>query len=246
MSYGLHLNRLKSTIDAAFVPVLISVSLLGSFWCDATAKPALAMTTTETNSRRSSNSVTRIQSQCHCRQVVLDISWGVLPEQHKDQQKVVNCHCRQCRKYHTTAYTSYLVVNEKGHRSEDCGSSGRVSIRRGRDKIGTFRHSCKELGTNVERWYCTECSSKLLSKRQLPQEEEQETTSINITSWFVNLGPLKEETVPVEYTSQWRLQLENETSNLHLEEKCSWMDALPKHAPPRRMPALPNSSSAFW
>ena len=155
-----------------------------------------------------------IQSQCNCRQVVLDIDITALSADVSSSGQVFNCHCASCRKYHTSAYTSYLRV-----------SSHQLSIRRGKDLIGKYMkdtpRSDESEHSYLERWYCTNCSSKLVSVDMSNDEQ----------SYFVNLGPLNEDTVPTSYSSRWKEQLKQKESNLHVEDTSSWTRALPNYVP---------------
>jgi hypothetical protein len=165
-----------------------------------------------------------IQSQCNCRRIVLDIT---LPKYYDDafvyskakqlQAQVCNCHCIRCRKYHTSAYTSYLKV-----------AKHQVSIRKGEDMIGKFTlladHTTSTSADycdhgKLERWFCTGCSSKLQSIDKVNE----------IQYCLVNMGPLNEATIPLSYTSKWREDLKQKENNLHSESMACWTIALPNY-----------------
>ena len=75
-----------------------------------------------------------LQSKCLCRQVIIDISLPSNQNNNLTYAKVWNCHCVNCRKYHMTAYASYLQVKRS-----------QVIVRRGHDVIGKFTSSCKAI-----------------------------------------------------------------------------------------------------
>lgn len=135
---------------------------------------------------------TTIHSSCNCKKVVIEIQLREHQNANgnKADNDVINCHCSFCRKYHTSGFTSFLTLDKKD-----------VSVRRGIKKIGIFLSECEELGGPVERWFCTECSSKLLSmplssddiekdsRDRIKKDGEKTTTTI----CYVNLGPMQDD-----------------------------------------------------
>jgi len=187
-----------------------------------------------------------IRSSCHCGSLVIDVSfwnwnwnWDWNPdaiEKHENARGkdicARNCHCGSCRRYHTGAFVSFLETD-----------SSRISVRSGRDKIGKYPSTCKELGP-VERWFCRDCSSKLLTiPRHLSASLEktavtdggsdssanEETDPIErTTKCRLNLGPVVEDGIPPDVTNSWREQLERPENNLHSGESSAiWTRALP-------------------
>lgn len=156
-----------------------------------------------------------LQSKCRCRKVIIDISLPSNPNNNLTYAKVWNCHCVNCRKYHMTAYASYLQVKRS-----------QVIMRRGHDVIGKFTSSCKAIeGTDndIERWYCTKCSGKLLSAVG--------TSNENDNCW-VNMGPLKDESIPQLHAKRWAQQLKQIENNIQSQSTtdnntCRWINALP-------------------
>uniref|UniRef100_A0A6U9YP86 CENP-V/GFA domain-containing protein n=1 Tax=Pseudo-nitzschia australis TaxID=44445 RepID=A0A6U9YP86_9STRA len=136
---------------------------------------------------------TRIRSRCHCGSLELLIDvWAsrnpnVKKEETNDENeadndsddndnentthrvhrdRAINCHCQGCRRYHTGAFASFLETD-----------SSNIHVAKGRDKIGKYASDCKELGP-VERWFCTDCSSKLLTLPVLqPQPHASKSSS---------------------------------------------------------------------
>jgi hypothetical protein len=180
---------------------------------------------------------TTIHSSCNCRNVEIEIQLQHPLREHqnandnKADNDVINCHCSFCRKYHTSGFTSFLRVDKKN-----------VVVRHGNNKIGIFRSECKELGP-VERWFCTECSSKLLSM-PLPDDDTDKDSSDKIkkderstTNCHVNLGPIQDGDQQVEdeiispvLLTHWKERLEQEENNLHYNDGGGggvWVKALP-------------------
>ena len=145
-----------------------------------------------------------LQSRCNCGKVIIDIS---LLASTNLQKNAWNCHCESCRRYHTTAYTSYINVSED-----------QINIHQGRKDIGKFVSSCQSMkgaADDIERWYCTQCSSKLLSKDKRND------------CYWVNLGPIKEDTIPKSNINRWKEQLQQIENNIHTGSSCKWLHALP-------------------
>ena len=95
----------------------------------------------------STTMITNIQSICDCGSVVVDVSI----EQNDNTTGAINCHCTGCRRYHTGPFISFLKTD-----------MSKICIRQGKEKIGKYLSNCNELG-RVERWFCVDCSSKILS-----------------------------------------------------------------------------------
>jgi hypothetical protein len=121
----------------------------------------------------------------------------------------VDCHCRSCRKYHVSAFTSYLVL-----------PGSRVNIQtETSDGIRTYRDSCSELG-EVERLACSQCHTKLATR---PIEKENDTTSSSSddSKILVNMGSLVDTTIPDKLAFSWRSQ----RTPWQMSQQASWMHA---------------------
>ena len=164
-----------------------------------------------------------LQSECHCGKVVMDIS---LPREYSSDEsvKVWNCHCCSCRKYHTAAYVSYLQIPKDW-----------VSISN-QGMIGKYISSCSSKYNNVnkviERWYCTECSSKLLSV-YTTNASGIESAQEQSNDYLINLGPINSDTIPQTQSHQWKQQLKQIENNLQSSEEpscsCRWAGVLPSN-----------------
>ncbi len=180
------------------------------------------------NSRIGKNN--SIQSICDCGSVVVDVQIDCT-------EYAINCHCTGCRRYHTGPFTSFLKTD-----------LSEISIRRGKEKIGKYFSECKELGP-VERWFCMDCSSKIISAPQsissystndsgggkrgndydnnynatIKGQTSEFCTSNGkpnqATTCFVNLGPVVDNDISPTITSVWKDQLEQENNNLHFEKR---------------------------
>jgi hypothetical protein len=203
-----------------------------------TAVLALSMSQVTTG-RISTTSATNIRSICNCGSVVVDVYF----DQNDNTASAINCHCEGCRRYHTGPFTSFLKTDES-----------RISIREGDDKIGKFSSNCNELGP-VERWFCMDCSSKILSvPRPLSSYsddnavEDKHNTNSNrkenagneetcipkakrkpVSKCFVNLGPVVEDGISPTITGDWKEQLERIENNLHFDNASGvWVRARPE------------------
>ena len=208
-----------------FVSIRLTSSLLSTTMtssinkhsCSTSAKKFL--TTNPNYGGDDSNTI--IQSECSCGKVVIDIS---IP--HDSYPKVWNCHCRHCRKYHTAAYVSYLQLQKNQI----------VSIRN-EDMIGKYVSTCQSFhdsNKRIERWYCRECSSKLISV--VPSSSGNNTTSHDRKSidYLVNLGPINSKTIPQTNSDRWKHQLKQVEHNLNTlpeqeSQSCRWAGALPSN-----------------
>ena len=120
----------------------------------------LIIYTTSVMSLAKSNNFSTVQSVCACGRIQLETSWV------SSLTPAITCHCRRCRKYHLTAFTSYLQVEKD-----------QISIVKGNDQdIQVYQDSCDQVG-RVDRLQCVHCNSKLAT--QIPQES---------TAWL-NMGP---------------------------------------------------------
>ena len=189
---------------------------------------ALALKMPPKRNQGSANRTTaNIQSVCDCGKMAIEVSIG----QNDSMVGAINCHCTNCRRYHTGPYTSFLKTN-----------ISQVSIRRGKKKIGKYLSHCNELGP-VERWFCVDCSSKMLSVPQSQSSSDidadkkgisnrddklsdgtanvhQSKEECNIdANCFVNLGPVVEQRIPPTITDFWKEELTKEENNIHFDER---------------------------
>lgn len=85
-----------------------------------------------------------LKGSCSCGSVQINVN-GVTSE-----SLTVDCHCPYCRKYHVSAFSSYLIASEDAVTIEG-------------DSITTFQDKCDELG-NVSRMFCSKCFAKLATR----------------------------------------------------------------------------------
>ena len=115
----------------------------------------------------------------------------------------VDCHCPNCRKYHVTAFATYLLIPKS-----------QVTIEG--ETVKTFRDSCEEIGA-VDRIFCSQCFTKIASR---PVGEESTLSG----ELLVNMGPLNDTSIPDDYAALWRTR----RSQWQLSSKASWTDARPQ------------------
>jgi hypothetical protein len=128
-----------------------------------------------------------------------------------DKITAVDCHCRSCRKYHVSAFTSYLVLPGSQVNIQTEASNG----------IRTYRDSCSELG-EVERLACSECHTKLATR---PIENEMTGSSSDDAKILVNMGTLVDTTIPDKLAFSWRSQ----RAPWQTSQQASWMHAQPEY-----------------
>ena len=183
----------------------------------------------------SNNNCNVIQSQCQCGKVTINISLS------PNNNKVWNCHCPSCRKYHTSAYVSYLQIprdqlsisrivanneNDNGNDDEDDDDKHvKESMMIGRYTSSPCQTLLEEADNNnsnsnkvMERWYCTNCSSKLISviviRSSSSTASAHNNDNNNTEECLVNLGSLNQNTIPKSYSNRWKEQLKKIESNL--------------------------------
>jgi hypothetical protein len=148
------------------------------------------------------------------------------PEKDDDSVCTVDCHCRACRKYHVSAFTSYLVLSEK-----------KVHIpAEASDNIRIYRDSCVELG-EVERLACRKCHTKLATRpihASIENDANDETTGTSTSSdvdlkddkILVNMGSLVDSTIPDKLAFSWRSQRTPWLKSM--SQQASWLHAQPE------------------
>jgi len=112
-----------------------------------------------------------LAAKCACGEMTLRIKPTTM-----EILTVADCHCSRCRKYHVSAFASYLTVPKESVTVE--GSA-----------LFTFVDECNELGT-VERVSCGRCATKLAATQA--------------DTYHVCMGSLDEDTIPKEYSSKWQ------------------------------------------
>ena len=201
------------------------------------------------------NNCNVIQSQCQCGQVTINIS---LSPNNNNNSKVWNCHCPSCRRYHTSAYVSYLQIprdqlsfrivpnNENDINDDDDDGENVKSMMIGRYTSSLCQTLLEKADNNnsysnkvMERWYCTNCSSKLLSvigsRNSSSTVNANNNNNNNKDECLVNLGPLNQNTIPKSCSNRWKEQLKKIESNLVTQNEgqhpssCRWAGVLPSN-----------------
>ncbi|GKY99332.1 hypothetical protein MPSEU_000888200 [Mayamaea pseudoterrestris] len=166
-----------------------------------------------------------LRSACACGKVSLSIQYRSSSaasqiESASHSSQCLDCHCPDCRKYHDSAFVSYLKMDQSCIKVNDQSS-------RTTDDIVSYSDSCRQFGPS-ERISCRRCSSKLFTR--LRPQENQETLSTSDQPLnsppgdvLVNLGCVQDESIPKELALAWR------TSRLQYQEnyKAPWLDARP-------------------
>jgi len=118
-----------------------------------------------------------VRSRCQCGSVEMSFPiHSILPlEYGNDYKAAVDCHCRACRKYHVSAFCSYLLAK---HDAVDITGP----------TLKTYRDSCSQLGP-VVRMQCGACHSKMAT-RPLRVEARHGHQLL------VNMGAIDDRTLP--------------------------------------------------
>jgi hypothetical protein len=203
------------------------------------------------------NTCNVIQSQCQCGQVTINISLS--PNNNNDNSKVWNCHCPSCRRYHTSAYVSYLQIprdqlsirtlannDDDDDDDDDDDKSVKETMMIGRYTSSPCQTLLEKANNNnsnsnkvMERWFCTNCSSKLLSvivsSNSSSAANANNNDNHNKEECLVNLGTLNQNTIPKSFSNRWKEQLKKIESNLVTQHEgrhpssCHWAGVLPSN-----------------
>ena len=141
---------------------------------------------------------TTIVARCQCRKAQLNIPLhGVLPLKHKDSYRAaVDCHCPACRKYHVSAFASYLLARQVDIEGDDHTSDSQTPTNNA--NIQTYRDACVELGP-VLRLQCQSCRTKLATRPLRVDGRHGH-------QWLVNLGSVDDRTIPRPLTKFLRAE----------------------------------------
>ena len=163
-----------------------------------------------------------LRSKCACGSVEVEIS-SVSPI----AQTAASCHCRKCRKYHISAFTNYLVVDE----SQISFTKGSIhgdleSIMNNVGSIGIYKDSCDEVG-EVERLFCRRCFGKILTRlpslSTTPEADSDRVKDAEDKLIYVNMGALDDDTISGEFSEAWK----SKTVPWQVHQACAWARATP-------------------
>lgn len=112
-----------------------------------------------------------IKGSCACGSVKLQVD-GITCD-----STAVDCHCPHCRKYHVSAFSSYLVAPED-------------TVTMQGDSITVFPDKCDEMGP-VSRMFCNKCFGKL-------------ATRTNDNRLLLCMGSLVDASIPKSLTEKWK------------------------------------------
>lgn len=123
----------------------------------------------------------------------------------------VDCHCPSCRKFHTTAFVSFVRARISVQGKQDDSSN----CRRSTPPWQSYRHECAQLGT-VDRYFCRRCFAKLATKPVKGDNDDNNNNNNNIAGmdhadadddnniFYVNMGSLVDESIEADYSAAWR------------------------------------------
>jgi hypothetical protein len=156
---------------------------------------------TTTSSSIKATTAATLRSSCICGSISLQIS-----NVHMDTL-ASDCQCSSCRRYHTSAFASYLQVSS---------DSVQWKFATEEPTLRSYMDKCQELGS-VERFFCHECGTKLATRQFSTQEDRLTSTATTAAQkldkskelssndfLFLNMGPLEEETIPESLALNWQ------------------------------------------
>jgi hypothetical protein len=124
-----------------------------------------------------------------------------------------DCHCPACRRYHIAAFASYIQVRKQDMTIIDHSDT--------KTSAESYRDTCSGLfgipgasSRPVDRVYCKHCSSKMYTEPIHPHSssdfdttaEKDNNNNDDNNIILVNMGPLRDYTIPDELSKQWKQQ----------------------------------------
>lgn len=173
-----------------------------------------------------SQSTALLRSSCACGRVAFSFQWDD-PSDHND---CLDCHCPSCRRYHDSAFVSYLRMPPA---AVDFGSV--VT-----DDTLTYADVCRQFGP-TERLACRHCSSKLLTRVKLQDKELENNDKGNSDAVLINLGCVEDDSIPKKLAAAWRASRTQYQEDL----KAPWLEARPGRMPQVSVDALSANPSTF-
>jgi hypothetical protein len=226
---------ISSSLGSSSSNIRTTPTLLSASSSSSSVIPTTAATTTTT-----------LRSSCICGAISLQINNIQLDTPSSD------CHCSSCRRYHTSAFASYLQV------SSDCVQWNFATNQE--SSLMTYMDTCQELGP-VKRFGCQHCGTKLATqkcptnedkltttmtnKQQSPPQDDDDLQSLlSNDDLFINMGPLEEETIPDSLSLNWQFHRQSwptrqkqsskatttkpNSKTKQTEEGAIWLSALPQ------------------
>jgi hypothetical protein len=139
-------------------------------------------------------------SRCRCGQCELKISH--VPRT-SEPSNTFDCHCAKCRKYHGSAFTSYLKVYDD-----------KIELQR-QSTIKHYVDSCDEIGPTIERIFCSQCKCKLATR----------SNDTSPSTWYFNMGSIADESIRADFSKQWR----KSRVSKQLHQAAAWYPAFPNY-----------------
>mmetsp|Transcript_18547 Transcript_18547/g.33588 ORF Transcript_18547/g.33588 Transcript_18547/m.33588 type:complete len:320 (-) Transcript_18547:757-1716(-) len=149
----------------------------------------------------------RVSAVCSCQDVTVWIG-GVTPG-----TPTIDCHCPRCRKFHVSAFASYLKVPSDLVQNLDIS------------KVKTISDSCSLLGP-VDRLFCRQCFGKIATKQ----------TNCDDEYFYISMGMLDDETLPEQCSTTFQTNRAGQNTAL----TSSWHNAKPILSRHRILPLTKN------
>jgi hypothetical protein len=150
-----------------------------------------------------------LKSACACGKVTLQITMPPAESEPNGHASCFDCHCANCRRYHDSAFVSFLQLQRDN-----------VSMETRDDAVTeTYVDSCSQFGS-CERVFCRDCSSKLMTRLVQPGSNDASEKIL------INLGSVEDSSIPKSLSQNWkkfRIQYRESST-------APWLHAKPRQA----------------
>mmetsp|Transcript_92462 Transcript_92462/g.193286 ORF Transcript_92462/g.193286 Transcript_92462/m.193286 type:complete len:378 (-) Transcript_92462:21-1154(-) len=135
--------------------------------------------------------------RCHC-----DLASFQVSPTREAAGRLYRCHCPPCRRYHTSAWATYLRVATPSPLLLETvlGEWGLA-----RSNVLVHQDQCLELGA-VQRICCRRCMTKLAT---LPSDDDDDDDEDEVRPYFIALGSVEDSSIPPAVGLGWRSSFED-------------------------------------
>eukprot|EP00667_Euglena_gracilis_P019622 EG_transcript_21068 len=126
-------------------------------------------------------------------------------------RNAVRCHCAHCRKYHTSAFGTFLPLEGADAQAVLSMLAPPAALR--------FPHYCDALGT-VDRVVCRACRSAVATVAAAPPGPADPPAA----TVLVSLGCVEDESLPAAIAAKWQTSFDE----WQPESRCVWWSAQPR------------------
>ena len=136
------------------------------------------------------------QLKCQCGQIVHSV------HVHTPSASLpLRCHCRQCRRFHASAFAALLPIQQ----------SSLPPL--GDDTMGSYTSACDGVGCALRRFFCARCKTILCA---IPESSDRSTC-------YVAMGSIEDESIPRVVAQAWQVCFEDRAHG----QAAAWWKAAP-------------------